>query len=172
MEKKDNIFVKLQIEKDYQSGGLTLGIYFDKNAPNFTIEKDGMNWSPTPEELEFIVETFDLVSNRKDHDKTHSTINKNIETNYHTNKETFEPPVIKTELNKVEDEPLTPHTEILEDSNTSEKNEEQIFIQANDTTIEEALKRKKAEQTDIFTGEVDEKIIIDKVLKDKIKNKK
>ena len=31
MSKNDNIFVKLQIERNDQSGGLTLGIYFDKN---------------------------------------------------------------------------------------------------------------------------------------------
>jgi len=172
MEKKDNIYVKLQIEKDFESGGLTLGIYFDKNAPNFSIEKDGMNWSPTPEELDFIVETFDILSNRIEHHKTHGTnFNKN-ETNYQTHKETFNPPVVKTELNKVEDEPMTPHTEILEDPHTSDKNEEKIFVQANESTIDEAIKRQKDEQIDTFTPDVDEKVIIDKVLKDKIKGKK
>ena len=172
MEKKDNIYVKLQIEKDFESGGLTLGIYFDKNAPNFSIEKDGMNWSPTPEELDFIVETFDILSSRIEHHKTRNANFKKYETNYNTSKETFDPSVVKNDLNEVEDEPMTPQSEILEDQHTSDKTEEKIFVQANESTIDEAIKRQKDEQIDTFTPDVDEKVIIDKVLKDKIKSKK
>lgn len=172
MEKNDNIFVKLQIEKDNQSGGLTLGIYFDKTAPNFTIEKEGMNWSPTSEELDFIIETFEMVSNKKGQFHNQSNTHKNFSTNYSSHKEKYEPPVVKSELNRVEVEPITPHNHVTENPTPPEKSEERIFVQANEATIDEALKRKKAEQTNQFPTDSDEKFVIDKVLKDKIKQKK
>ena len=50
-------------------------------------------------------------------------------------------------------------------------NEERIFVQANDELIDEALKRQKAEQENQLTTGSDDKIIIDKVLRDRIKKK-
>ena len=65
MRKHDNIFVKLQIEKDRNSGELTLNIQFDKDTPNFFTDKNVISWCPTIEEINFLNEAFELISKRK-----------------------------------------------------------------------------------------------------------
>jgi len=62
MDRDDNVFIKLQIEKSRHAGGLMLTINFDKNAPNFSIDKDRIRWAPTFEELDFVIETFEIIS--------------------------------------------------------------------------------------------------------------
>lgn len=171
MEKNDNIYVKLQIEKDNHSGGLALGIYFDKNAPNFTIEKSGMNWCPTEEELEFILETYDLVSSKgcKNFNQGHKTKHHRPSSYEHEDK--YEPPESKNEPNNLEVEQITSSSPDPNNQIFQEKNEERIFVQANDELIDEALKRQKTEQENQLTTGSDDKIIIDKVLRDRIKKK-
>lgn len=176
MGKNDNIFVKLQIEKNNQSGNLTMGIYFDKNAPNFSTEEDILNWSPTVEEMDFIVETFEMISNCKSQYHRYGYNVKNNETSLSINKEPEEPSTVKTESNIVADEPFNVDNETEENhpelNTESEEIDEKIFVQANEENFEEALKRKKGESAEEFIGEADEKTIIDKVLKQKLKNKK
>ena len=53
-----------------------------------------------------------------------------------------------------------------------EEPKEKIFVQAKEETIDEALTRNKGESAEEFMIEADEKTIIDKVLKQKLKNKK
>ena len=65
MDRDDNVFIKLQIEKSQHAGGLMLTINFDKNAPNFSMDEDMIRWGPTFEELDFIIETFEIISKRK-----------------------------------------------------------------------------------------------------------
>jgi hypothetical protein len=65
MKKPDNIYVNLQLRKDQTSGGLLLDIHFNKDAPNFSIDHDNINWCPTIEELDFIAEVFDLIAKGK-----------------------------------------------------------------------------------------------------------
>ncbi|UCD13875.1 MAG: hypothetical protein JSW60_00210 [Thermoplasmatales archaeon] len=174
MEKNDNIFVKLQIEKDHQSGGLTLGIYFDKNAPNFSTENDSVNWSPTLEELDFIVETFEMISNRKTPQHSHDSTIKNYETHFRSQKKIEEPSVVETESKRTDVEPNETGEDIEENPTayTPRETKETVFVQANDKTIDEVLKREKGDQTEEFAVEADEKSIINKVLKQKIKTKK
>jgi len=62
MKKNENIFVKLQIEKNINSGKLALNVHFDADTPNFYANRDSINWYPTPEELDFVNETFELLS--------------------------------------------------------------------------------------------------------------
>lgn len=174
MVKNDNIYVKLQIEKDNQSGGLTLGIYFDKNAPNFSIEKNGMNWTPTLEELEFIFETFDLVSSKKE--KTHYSSNKSKNSNSNSN---FNDPLSEQsgdekQPNQLEVEPIT--SSPVEQEGQSfpdqvDEDGERIFVQADDKLIDEAIKRKQVEQVEKFSTDSNDKFKIDKVLRDRIKKK-
>ena len=66
MKKNDNIFVKLQIEKDENSGELILNIRFDKETPNFFTDRDVISWCPTIEEIKFVNEAFELISKNKD----------------------------------------------------------------------------------------------------------
>ena len=67
MTKNQNTYVKLQIEKDQNSGGLALNVRFDKNAPNFNVEKDTISWSPTLEEIDFVNEAFDMIGRSMGH---------------------------------------------------------------------------------------------------------
>ena len=176
MGKNDNIFVKLQIEKDNQSGDMMLGIYFDKNAPNFSTEKDILNWSPTLEEIDFIVETFEMISKSKSKFNRHDYTIKNKETPPHNLKKTEESPPVKTTSKMEEFEPLNADNNAGENTpapdTAPEESQEKIFVQANEETINEALSRKKGEPSEEFMVEADEKTIIDKVLKQKLKNKK
>lgn len=65
MRKSDNIFVKLQIEKDENSGELILNIHFEKDTPNFFTDKDVISWCPTIEEINFVNEAFELIAKNK-----------------------------------------------------------------------------------------------------------
>ncbi len=65
MDKNENVFIKLQIEKNHSSGDLILVLNFDKNAPNFSMDKDMMRWYPTFEELDLVMETYEIASKRK-----------------------------------------------------------------------------------------------------------
>jgi len=83
MKKNDNIFVKLHIEKNRDSGSLALNVHFDSETPNFFVDRNNINWYPTPEELEFVNEAFGLVSKNKPKRKNHSE----KKTSNHTDKE-------------------------------------------------------------------------------------
>ena len=64
MEKKENLFIKVQLEKEQHTGELILNIYFDKNAPNFFLTNDIISWYPTIDEIDFINETSSLLSKK------------------------------------------------------------------------------------------------------------
>jgi hypothetical protein len=51
MGKDDNIYVKL-----------VLDVHFDKTAPNFHIDKDMISWCPTVEEIGFINDSIQKIS--------------------------------------------------------------------------------------------------------------
>lgn len=51
MGKDDNIFVRL-----------VLDVHFDKTAPNFHIDKDMISWCPTVEEIGFINDSIQKIS--------------------------------------------------------------------------------------------------------------
>lgn len=86
MKKNDNIFVKLQIEKDESSGELMLNIHFNKDTPNFVTDKDVISWCPTIEEINFVNEAFEMISKRKNC-KQGKKVNEN-NTNPHGEKKT------------------------------------------------------------------------------------
>ncbi len=65
MGNKDNLFIKLQLEKDQYTGRLFLRVYFDRNAPNITIQNELISWNPTQAELSFIQETFELITRQQ-----------------------------------------------------------------------------------------------------------
>jgi len=66
MDRSDKVYIKLELEKNQPSDELLLLINFDKNAPNLFTENNMIRWSPTPKEIEFMNQAFDMfVSNRK-----------------------------------------------------------------------------------------------------------
>ena len=62
--KNENVYIKLEIGRNPDTGKLTLLAKFDQNAPNFTKEEDGFSWSPTPEERAFLNEAFEMIGNK------------------------------------------------------------------------------------------------------------
>lgn len=61
MEKNENIHIKLEIERDPNTGQLNIMTRFDLNAPNFVKDENGFSWSPTKEEREFLNEAFEMI---------------------------------------------------------------------------------------------------------------
>ena len=155
MNKHDKIYVKIQIEKDKDSGELTIRTHFDPDAPNLFQEKSSISWYPTHEEIEFINETFELISKHKS--KDNHSVNK-------VKKEKTMPPL---EQEKVEDAEVT---ETKDDSSKTVDKDKELPISADGKTIDEIVKRKK-DGTDEIMVEADEETIIDRVLKQKKKGK-
>ncbi len=171
MVKNDNIFVKIQIEKDRHSGNLLLNIHFNKDAPNFSTDNNDISWSPTFEEINFIEETFEMISNCKSHNTLHRDKIKNYESSLPLEKETEGPPEVETETKtetfeheKTDDAENIPSPTTKPEYNDDER---KIFVQANEETIDEVLKRRTGVIDDGLIVEADEKTILDKVLKQK-----
>ena len=93
MKKNENIFVKLQIEKNTNSGKLALNVHFDSDTPNFYADRNSINWYPTSEELNFVNEAFELLSDHKF--KSKNSEEKKITTQYEKQENT-----IKSDLEK------------------------------------------------------------------------
>jgi hypothetical protein len=72
MKKPENIYVSLHLEKDEISGELLLNIQFDKNAPNFSTDKNMISWCPSIEELDFVSEAFEMLAKGKHHKQERS----------------------------------------------------------------------------------------------------
>jgi hypothetical protein len=170
MKKSENIFVTLQIQKGQHSKGLLLNVQFDKNAPNFFIENETINWFPTVEEIDFIEEAFTLMAGYKtyemENDETDSTL-PSLEI------KTKEIPYQSTE-SRIAVLPEDTAAEATDDhlSQTlikKKESAEKIFVQADEKTIDEVLKRKKTGIEEDFIIESSEKTLIDKVLKQKKK---
>jgi len=62
MEKDEELFIKLGLEKDRSSGEIMLNIRFDESAPNFSKGKDVICWCPSFEEWAFVNEVFDILA--------------------------------------------------------------------------------------------------------------
>jgi len=61
---EDHIYIKLEIEKDPSSGELMILTRFDPSAPNFSQDKDGVSWSPTNAEKNFLNEAFGMITKK------------------------------------------------------------------------------------------------------------
>jgi len=170
MPKNDNIFVKLQIEKDSQTKALGLTIRFDKNSPNFTADQEGICWIPTWEEIEFIVDAFGMLQHPKTQPmKTYEREAPEPPSTY-TSEKTEMPPhhsyeariAVAPETNETVVEPPSEYTPKQRD------NAEKIFVQADERTIDEALKRRKTSEDDYVTNPSD-RTVLDRMLKQKKK---
>ena len=169
MEKNKNVFIKFQLEKDDHSGDLMLTLNFDKNAPNFSADKDQILWTPTFEEINFFLETYNIVNKKK------TLVEKCQEI-----KNTAPPPQINTDTDNTtnnvkpqEDvknyEPLKPDVEVKNDNYSSEpekkEDDKEIFVQADEETFDEALKKRGVDVGEGLLLEQEDKSIIDKMLK-------
>jgi hypothetical protein len=169
MKKNENIFISLQIQKDLESKGLLLSVQFDKNAPNILLEHESINWCPTPDEIDFIVEAFELIGD-----------NKVQRTVIEKPQDAPSPPEADTSdyshrSSQIRIAPL-PNDMVLEEAEElgssrikRKEDEDSIFIQADEKKIDEILKRKKPVVKDEYATDSGEKTIIDRMLKQKKK---
>lgn len=122
MRKNDNVFVKLQIEKDRNSGELALNVHFDADTPNFYTDKNVISWFPTIEEMNFVNEAFEMISNHKHERKNNEEIGTYTENKTEDHSETSnEEEVVASKPKKVEEG--TEETSTLSDSEEKELNE-------------------------------------------------
>ncbi len=135
-KQKDEIHIELQIIKEENSGELMLNVNFDKDADNFSSNKDGTWWSPNPEELNFLSEAIEIFTKGKG--GTNYKKSKNKDTNS-DNKETKE----AEEQNDFEEE--------SEDTETSKYSKEDVYVSSEgDSKVDMLLKRKEEEKGNLF----------------------
>jgi len=146
MKEHNNIYVKIQIEKNQDSGDLRIRTFFDPNAPNFFRDKDGISWCPTQEEIDFINESSGLIPKHRSKD-THAIKKQKLGT--------LDKDVKESDFKQLADE---------------KDKGEKIFVAADEKTIDELLKRKK-DDSGGFIVETSEESVVDKVLKQKKKGR-
>lgn len=160
MKKNENIFISLELQKNWDLKALTLSVQFDRNAPNFSEENESINWSPTPDELDFIKEAFELIGSNnvpikemKEPPAVESTPTLGMETTEHSHRssEIRIAPLPNDLTAEITEGPRTPHLKRKDD-------EEKIFIQADEKKIDEILKRKKQQYETDDDTEIDDKM--------------
>ena len=175
MDRDDNVFIKLQIEKSRHAGGLMLTINFDKNAPNFLIDKDMISWTPTFEELDFVIETFEIISKRKNREDRHPEEIRDDASHFPSDHKKGDSSSESSEKKIATFEPLKGGFDVIRNSpdSSSEKkdDEKEIFVQVDDKTIDEALKRKGVDVEEALILDEQDKGIIDRMVKKRGKGK-
>jgi hypothetical protein len=176
MDKNENVFIKLQIEKDHSSGDLMLILNFDKNAPNFLMDKDTIRWSPTSEELDLVMETYEITSKKKNRVERYDEEVRNTIPYPHSDDKTEVSLSDEPSERKIATvEPLegdigfkeSPPESVLD----KKDDEEKIFVQVDEKTIDAALKRESVGVGEALILDEDDKSIIDEMLKKRGKNK-
>lgn len=176
MDKNENVFIKLQIEKDHSSGDLMLILNFDKNAPNFLMDKDTIRWSPTSEELDLVMETYEITSKKKNRVERYDEEVRNTIPYPHSDDKTEVSLSDEPSERKIATvEPLegdigfkeSPSEPVLD----KKDDEEKIFVQVDEKTIDAALKRESVGVGEALILDEDDKSIIDEMLKKRGKNK-
>ncbi|MEE9440304.1 MAG: hypothetical protein V3V27_00075 [Candidatus Thermoplasmatota archaeon] len=176
MDKNENVFIKLQIEKDHSSGDLMLILNFDKNAPNFLMDKDTIRWSPTSEELDLVMETYEITSKKKNRVERYDEEVRNTIPYPHSDDKTEVSLSDEPSERKVATfEPLEGDIGFKESPSESvldkKDDEEKIFVQVDEKTIDAALKRESVGVGEALILDEDDKSIIDEMLKKRGKNK-
>ncbi len=65
MPKDNNVFIKLEIYREKDTGKLRIISHFDSNAPNIFNDDEGIVWAPTEEEKDLINDAFELMPDTK-----------------------------------------------------------------------------------------------------------
>ncbi len=195
MKKNENIAISLQVQRNKESKALFLCVQFDKAAPNFTVDNDCITWYPTNDEIDFIADAFHLIGEQKEEKKSESpelapelkptkssafsTEVQHREEKEREEKEIFEPnPDIKPmepsiRSSEIRIPPLSDDLEINPNADAARGKgneiDEKIFVQADDKKIDEILKRRRARIEKEMADELEEKSIMDRMLKTKKK---
>jgi len=133
------ILLSLAVEKDAQTNALVLQVVFRPDASNIALTKSTIAWYPTAQELRFLSEAFALVCPPSPEPEQppvppqhHPTIGKD--------------PSIRDTATEEEI-----HAAVVAKKNAEEQ--DQVLVQVDDTLIDEALKRRKTNDTPPKTTE-------------------
>ena len=63
--RKADIFCKIELIKDKNSGNITLTAHLNPQAPNVTTEEHTVSWTPTFEEQKFLIDAISLVNKQQ-----------------------------------------------------------------------------------------------------------
>lgn len=63
--RKADIFCKIELVKDKNSGNITLTAHLNPQAPNVLTEEHTISWTPTFEEQKFLIEAISLVNKQQ-----------------------------------------------------------------------------------------------------------
>jgi hypothetical protein len=131
MKRDDNIYVKL-----------VLDVHFDKDAPNFHADDKVISWCPTPEEITFINESVQKISQ---HQWTPTTTTPSAAYTYPTTTQPQPPSatVPKTPA-YAQQTPSTPQTNSTQ--TTTSRSTSSPAAGLKESTVDILLKRKKDEK--------------------------
>ncbi|MEM0466124.1 MAG: hypothetical protein QXX20_00770 [Candidatus Thermoplasmatota archaeon] len=174
MDENENIYVKIQIEKNVQNKKFILKVQFDQNAPNFTFEKNNVIWTPTEEEINFIIESFEMITRFRKNQNINQS-NASLATQEQTSS-THLQSAFDDIYEKKKSPPNPLELDIVGNSETTtppkeRTTEERMFVQADEKTIDEIIKKKNVDYSEGLIVESDEREAIDRVLKQKMKKK-
>ena len=164
MGKQNNIYVKIQLEKNDLTGNLILRTQFDANAPNFLQDDNQISWCPTTEELEFLNEAFNLLSKNQ---RKKSSQNNNDDLSLV--EETIDT-ITKEEKNDSVQHNFDHSTEPQAPASPLKADAAGIIVTSDSKALDEIIKRKQNGEGVMI--EADEETIVDKVLKQKKKGAK
>lgn len=178
MKRNENIYVSLEIQKDLDAKGLMLSIQFDRNAPNFHQENEIITWCPTSDELDFISEAFNILGSttrpmpkiEKEQEEKKDEIEQEVEAPSGMDQSNYSHRSSEIRIAPLPNNMRLEEVEEPETTYGREKDlEEKVFIQADERKIDEILKRKKQMSRNQNTQENEDKVLIDKMMKQKKK---
>ena len=172
MGKEDKIYIKLELCKDKNSDELAIMTHFNFNAPNFFENNGKYSWMPTPEEMNFISEAFNIIAInkiKKPYEKINYTPQKSkasprLSINDEEGRTVETPPLEKPVETTFHEEPRD-QSEYNSPNNDTETEDKTALTASDRTAIEMALKKHRERNESL--SEFDEQRIIEKILNQK-----
>jgi len=152
MDKSNKIYIKIQLEKDEATGQLVMKTRFDPTAPNFFHDKDEYSWCPTPEEMRFIYEAFELMPHQPLNYTPHVV-------------PPSEEPSLEKEGGPTSAQPREEIPKVMEKTLPVKKDTDGVIVTADAAAVDEIIRKRRDGEGVIV--EADENTIVDKVLKHK-----
>jgi hypothetical protein len=170
MKRNENIYISLEIQKDLDAKGLLLSIQFDRNAPNFHQENEVISWCPTSDELDFIKEAFNLLGGNTMPLPVKEVVEQEVEVPSEMDQSNYSHRSSEIRIAPLPNNMRLEEAEEPETTYSREKDlDEKVFIQADERKIDEILKRKKQMSRNQNTAQNEDKVLIDKMMKQKKK---
>jgi hypothetical protein len=170
MKRNENIFISLEIQKDMESKGLLLSIQFDRNAPNFHQENEMISWCPTRDELDFIMESFQIIGGNAIQLPQKEEPAEVEEVPLEMERTTYSHRSSEIRIAPLPNNMGLEDVEEVGDSQSRDKEpDDKVFIQADEKKIDEILKRKKQMAKEKELEDNADKVLIERMMKQKKK---